>query len=103
MKPTRPIYLCVLPPGASLTVPYAEPLSDAEEPVVLGRPGELVVSKPAPNQVVVRNTTDRTVGGQLVVMPASAVRLMRLPWKQVVEQTEGEIRTFLKGLGFWTS
>jgi hypothetical protein len=92
-------YTCVLPPHAELRVPFDPPLNDKLEPVIVGRVGDVIMAERHPNLIVLRNTSDRTSGVQLVVIPAIAGKLARAPWSDILARAEDQFKGLLKDLG----
>lgn len=92
---SRATLLGLLPPRAELAIPVFPPLAENEEPVVFGRVGEIILTKPAPNLVVLRSTVDRQAGYVLVFMPSSVVRLARVPWAEVMKQAAQYAKTIM--------
>jgi hypothetical protein len=67
--------------------------------VVFCRAGDVIVTKPAPDRVVLRSTVDRPTGYVLVFAPASVVRLTRVPWAELVRQGSALLKTILADVG----
>jgi len=91
--------LGILPPLAELLIPINPPMPDNVEPVVFCRPGDVIVTRPGPDRVVLRSTVDRVAGYVLVFAPSSVVRAARIPWADMARQAAAVVKTIMQDVG----
>ena len=83
----RLLAIGILKPGEILTVPIQPP-----QPFVMDAPlaitndlGACAILKVEPNEITVENRTTHAAPFALIALPKAAVRLLSMPWGQVVQ------------------
>jgi len=80
----------ILKPGEEVVVELAEPVPPGHQPIVVSSaPGQIIVMKVEGTHVVLRNTTKALVPFGLLVVPATMVGLLMVPWNDVRKDAIG--------------